>query len=299
MKLRPFLCLALAVVGTGFAAAQDSASPSSIPTVLQITREYIKPYKANAAHDKTESAFVAAMSRAKFPAYYVALNSMSGKSRALFLTQYPTFAEWEKDNKIVDKTPSLAADLERAGMADGDLLDSLDSVVFTYDADLSYHPHADISHARYMELTVFHVRAGHTKDWMDLSKMYQDAIGKIIPSAHWAMFDLVYGGESGSYVAISARSSMAEIDEGMAAGKKLMDALGGPEAMEKFDKLYGDSVDSMRSELFSINPKQSYVNEAFIKADPDFWKPKAAAPKAQSAATVKPAAPAPAKPASR
>lgn len=60
--------------------------------VLQITREYIKPYKANAAHDKTESAFIAAMSRAKFPAYYVALNSMSGKSRAL-LTQYPTFAE--------------------------------------------------------------------------------------------------------------------------------------------------------------------------------------------------------------
>lgn len=143
MKLRPFLCLALAVVGTGFAASQDSASSSSIPTVLQITREYIKPYKANAAHDKTESAFVAAMSRAKFPAYYVALNSMSGKSRALFLTQYPTFAEWEKDNKILDKTPSLGADLERAGIADGDLLDSLDSVVFTYDADLSYHPHAD------------------------------------------------------------------------------------------------------------------------------------------------------------
>lgn len=299
MKLRPFLCLALAVVGTGFAASQDSASPSSIPTVLQITREYIKPYKANAAHDKTESAFVAAMSRAKFPAYYVALNSMSGKSRALFLTQYPTFAEWEKDNKILDKTPSLGADLERAGIADGDLLDSLDSVVFTYDADLSYHPHADISHARYMELTVFHVRAGHTKDWMDLSKMYQDAIGKINPSAHWAMFDLVYGGEGGTYVAIAARSSMSELDDGMAAGKKLMDALGGPEAMEKFDKLYGDCVDSMRSELFSINPKQSYVDEAFIKADPDFWKPKATAPKAQSAATAKPAAPAQPKPASR
>lgn len=190
--------------------------------------------------------------------------------------------------------------MERAGIADGDLLDSLDSVVFTYDADLSYHPHADITHARFMELTVFHVRSGHTKDWMDLSKMYQDAVTKIDPSAHWAMFDLVFGGENGTYVAISARSSTAEIDQGMEAGKKFMDALGGPEAMEKFDKLYGDAVDSMRSELFSINPKQSYVDETFIRADPDFWKPKAAAPKAPSTATAKPASPAAAaKPASR
>ena len=170
------LCLALAVVGTGFAAAQDATLID--PEVLQITREYIKPYKSHAAHDKTESAFVAAMSRAKFPAYYVALNSMSGKSRALFLTQYPTFAEWEKDNKIVEKTPSLAADLERAGVADGDLARLARFGLFTYDAELSYHPHADISHARYMELTVFHVRAGHNKDWMERSKWYTGCDGE-------------------------------------------------------------------------------------------------------------------------
>jgi len=37
--------------------------------------------------------------------------------------------------------------------------------------------------------------------------------------------------------------------------------------------------------LFSVNPKQSYVDLAWIKADPDFWKPKSAA-----APAVKPAA---------
>ena len=104
-------------------------------------------------------------------------------------------------------------------------------------------------------------------------------------AAHWAMFDLVYG--AAGIMSPSARHSMAEIDEGFAEGKKLMDALGG-RRMEKFDELSGASVD-FRSELFSINPKQSYVDEACIKADPDFWKPKAAAPKAQAAA-VKPAA---------
>ena len=46
--------------------------------------------------------------------------------------------------------------------------------------------------------------------------------------------------------------------------------------MAKFDALFGAAVDSSRSELFAVNPKQSYVSDEWIKADPDFWKPKPA-----------------------
>src|ERR1039458_10906921 len=114
-KFSPILLgLSLAVTGSSMAAAQQTAS---IPQVLQITREYLKPYKSGAAHDKTESAFIASMAKAKFPAYYVGLNSMSGKSRALYLTQYPSFAEWEKDNKLIEKDASLGGELERNGLA--------------------------------------------------------------------------------------------------------------------------------------------------------------------------------------
>jgi hypothetical protein len=69
-KLSPILLgLSLAVVGSSLAVAQDAASTSSVPRILQITREYTKPYKGGEAHDKTESAFVTAMSGAKFPAF--------------------------------------------------------------------------------------------------------------------------------------------------------------------------------------------------------------------------------------
>jgi hypothetical protein len=48
------------------------------------------------------------------------------------------------------------------------------------------------------------------------------------------------------------------------------------------------SVDYSRSELFSINPKMSYVSDEWIKADPDFWKPKPIAkPAAKPAADEK------------
>ena len=274
-KFTPILLgLALAVAGSSIAAAQQTAS---MPKVLQITREFIKPYKSGAAHDKTESAFITAMTKAKFPAYYLGLDSLSGKSRALFLTGYDSFADWEKDNTLVDKNPALAAELERASIADGELLDEVDSGVFVYSEDLSYRPHADISHARYMEVTEFHIRLGHDGDWHKLTKMYRDAQEKAGTSAHWASYQAAYGANDGTYLSISAEKSMADIDTGYGDdSKKFMAALG-EDGMKQLDKLYGETVESANSQLFSINPKQSYVSPDMIKADPEFWKPKPAA----------------------
>jgi hypothetical protein len=281
-RLKTVLLVAsLAIPGASIAAAQDTAT---IPMVLQITREYVKPYKGGAAHDKTESAFVQAQVRAKFPAHYVALNSLSGKSRALFLTSYDSFATWGKDNDLVNDNKTLAADFERAGLADGELLESVDSGVFTYSEDLSYKPHPDLSHARYMEITLFHVRLGHAKDFHTLAKMVKDAHDKAGDSAHWAMFEIAYGADDGTYIALSADKSMADIDTGFSEDKKFRDALG-DDGMKKLDELYGETVDVSNSELFSINPHQSYVSDDVIKADPMFWKPKAAS----TTAAAKPA----------
>jgi hypothetical protein len=273
-KISPILLgLSLAVAGSSMVAAQQTASS---PKVLQITREYTKPYKGGMAHDKTESAFIQAMTRAKFPAYYEAFTSMSGKSRALYFTQYDSFADWEKDNKIVDKNPALNADLERAGIADGELLDEVDSGVYVRDEDLSYHPHADISHARYMEVEVFQIRPGHASEFREAAKMVKAAHEKAGDSAHWAMFEIAFGAERGTYVALTADNSMADIDSGFADGKKFADAMG-EEGLKKLDSLAAASIETWHNELFSVNPKQSYVNPDWIKADPEFWRPKPAA----------------------
>ena len=300
MKISPVLLgLSLAVAGSLPAAAQD-ASTSSIPTVLQITREFIKPYKNGMAHDKTESAFITAMSKAKFPAYYVGLNSMSGRSRSLFMTRYSSFAEWEKDNKLIDKSPSLGGELERAGIADGDLLDQLDSEVFTYDADMSYHPHTDLENHRVYEMYVFHIKQGHTQQWKEIVKMVKEAHDKAGTSAHWGMYEAAYGVDDGTYVAISGHKSMTDVDTGFAEGKKWIEAMG-PDGMKRLDELSAEAIESSHAELFTVNPKQSYVSEEWIKSDVDFWRPKPAKAAAESAIAkpaAKPASPA-SKPASR
>jgi hypothetical protein len=285
-RINPILLgISLSLAGSAFAAAQDATA--TLPQVIQINREWIKPGKAGMAHDRTEAAFVSLMNRAKLQGHYVALNAMSGKSRALYIARYPSFAAWEADNKLLEKN---GAEFDHAVMADGELLDGLDAAVFTYDAELSYHPHADVSHARYYEITLFHMRPGHHKEWYDLTKMYKEALDKAGSKAHWAAYEVAYGVEGGTFITLTARNSMTEIDQDMADFKKVIEGAG-DEGMAKLDALFGQAIDSSRSELFSINPKQSYAEEAWIKSDPDFWKPKKAAPET---AAAKPAAPKPA-----
>lgn len=289
------LGLSFALVCGVYGAAQD-ATPTP-PKVLQITREWMKMGKSPSAHDKSEAGFVAAAARAKLQGHYVALNSMTGKPRALYMFRYPSFEALEKDNHAVDKNPALLAEFDRLLTADGELLDGVDTGVFTFNEEWSFHPRPDLSHARYYEISEFHIRPGHHKEFSECVKMVKEANEKGGTAAHWGAYELAYGGEGGTVIALTHRESLTEIDKDFADSKKFAEGAGGEEGMQKLDEVCGAGTSSSHSELFSINPKQSYAEEAWIKADPDFWKPKKAAP---DAAAAKPAAPkaaaAPAKP---
>jgi hypothetical protein len=61
----------------------------------------------------------------------------------------------------------------------------------------------------------------------------------------------------------------------------------GEDGMKKLEELSAASIESSETNLFAFNPKMSYVSDDWVKADPDFWKPKPAA--APAAAPKKPA----------
>jgi hypothetical protein len=298
MKVRRILCLSLFVAGIGIAVAQDS-SEMKPPAVIQINREWLKPGKSGAMHDRSEAAFVNLMNKGKLQGHYIALNSMSGKSRALYMTRYPSFEAWENDNQIFQKNASLAGELDRAIVADSDFLEGMDSAVLVYNEELSLHPRPDFSHARYYELTAFKVRLGHEREFHEVTKMYKEACDKAGAALHWGAYEVTYGGESGTYIMLTHRDSLAEIDKERAESKKIMESMGGEDGAAKMDQMFAAAVESVRSELFTINPRQSYVDEATMKADADFWKPKVAAAKASASAAAKPATAVAAKPASR
>ena len=275
------LCLVFSglVMNLNVATAQEmSGEGMPPPKVLVIQREVLKPGRAGATHLKTESAFVQAMTSAKWPTHYFAAESLSGLSRALFFIGYPSFAAWEKDTQDTAKNATLSAAFDHAALVDGEQLTEYSSGAFLYNEEGSLRANtSDIPHMRYFEISQFKVRPGHEKDWDDLVKMYKSAYGKAVPNAKWAVFDSMYGVDNGGlHLVFIPMRSLAEVDQSMIDGKKFEAALG-ESGLKKLGELSAACIESSQTNLFQFNPKMSYPQEEWIKADPAFWKPKMAA----------------------
>lgn len=271
-----FGCLALA-------PAQDKSAEDQAqgmhkpPKILVITREFLKPGKAGSYHEKTEAAFVQAFASQKWPTHYLALDSLSGRPRSLFLTGYESFEAMEKDARAVQKNAVLSASLDKAGFNDGDLLSEMDGGTFAYREDLSLHPGADIPHMRYFEISRFHIKPGHDKDWEQLVKLVMAAYEKV-PDVQWACYEVAYGSAGdGTFLFFTPRKTAVEIDQAFAKGKDFEKAMG-EEGMKQMRELEATTVDNSETNLFMFNPRMSYVEDSWIKADPEFWTIRAAAP---------------------
>ena len=274
----------LFVGGLGIAAAQEPPPP---PKVLTIHVSLLNPAKAARCTRKRESAFVQAMTRAKWPTHYLAVNALSGKPRALFLTGYDSFEAWEKDMMAEQKNPTLSAAIDRASVADGDLLSDFDASALLYSDEYSLRSAVDIPHMRYFEISLYRVRPGHDADWDAIVKMVKAAYQKI-PDVHWAVYQAQYGQEGNTYVVFTPMKSAAEIDKGFAQDKQFMANMG-EDGMKKFSELAAAAIEFSQHNLFAFTPAMSYVDDEWIKADPDFWKPKATHAAAPKKAEEKPA----------
>jgi len=257
------------------AALPQNQAPtgSAPPRLLVITREFVKPGKAGAAHEKAEAAYVQAMARAKWPTHYLAAQSLSGKPRVLFLTNYDSFEAWEKDVQAQDKNALLSAALDRANEADGALLDSNEQAVFLYNPDLSLRPLSNLAGTRYLDIWAVRIKPGHDKDWDELAKMIRNTTEKAVPEEHWAVYAGMYGMPNGTYLYLTARKSAAELDRGPMEDKAFEAALG-EDGMKKMNELFAACVETSESQILSFSPAMSYPPESLIKADGDFWKPK-------------------------
>jgi hypothetical protein len=273
-KSSPWLvgaCLLLAVGGSALAQAP--------PKILVVQREFTKPGKGGAMHDKSESAFAQEFTKVKMPVTYLGMNSLSGKARVLFMSFYESFDAWEKEVDAINKNETLSAALDLLNVADGELLESSDQSVYTRRDDYSFNPKANNPHRRALEVLVFHVKPGHYKEWDDLMKLVLATYAKGIPAAHWACFESMFGAPSGTYVFLTAIDHASDIDASMMDDKKFVETLG-PDGLTKLGELEAASVESSEQQLFVYNPRLSHPSEEFLKADPDFWNPKPMAAKA-------------------
>jgi len=270
-----FLPLILCVVSVApmVVRAQEDGT-NGPPKVLVVIREMTKPGRGGMMHEKSEGAFAQTLKANHVAFHYFAMTSMSGPDRALFLAGYPSLAAWETANKAMYGNAATAGVLDRANVADGDLLAESSESVWLLRRDMSMNSHG-LMGDRYMQISQYRVKPGHVAEWEKLVKMVKEGYAKGAPEAAWDMFEERYGANGNAYIVVTPLKALGEVDGMLGSGKAFADAMG-QEGMKKMGELEAECVASWQMNLFSFNPRMSNPPESWVKAEPDFWKAKEA-----------------------
>ena len=256
------------VLCAGLAAAEMPKTP---PPVIRIFRETLKPGK-QAAHERTESAFVRALTKANFPVHYLGMDAVAGPTESWFIEAHDSFAGLEKSDRAAEMQP-LKGELEQASALDGEYLAVNRTILAVYRKDLSYRPETAMEwmpKARYVSVGLPRMKPNHEKKLAEAVSVMISADEKAEVEQPVLVYQAIAGMPGGTYLVVKPVPSLAEWDNYPAVMKKVREAMG-EEARDKVYDTLGEIVSDSQDLLFQVNPRTSYVSKDFAAVDPAFW----------------------------
>lgn len=264
--------LSLLCMGATAVLAQAQPLPTSQPALLTIYREAVKIGRA-ADHERIEAGWPAAYARAKFPSYYLAMTSLTGRSEAWFLAPHASNAAVAEDMKRETSDTVLAAELARLSRADAEVLDEWRIIHAVARPDLSHGAFPELAKVRYWEVFTLRVRPGHESEFEAAAKAYGAASDRVAPGRSYRVYQVTAGMLEPTFLVFSSVEAYAQFDEMTATGQKTMQSFT-PEEMATMQKFFTDGVLSTETNRFALNPTMSYVAPETRATDPAFWTPK-------------------------
>jgi len=261
----------LLTIFVGATSAFAQTLPTSQPNVIQIFREEVK-FGHEADHTKTEGAVVAALEKAKFPHFAIALASLTGQPEAWFVAPFDSHEAIGEFNKKLGEEP-LANEFARLTRADADHVSSGRVIQAVARKDLSRGTFPDAGKQRFYEITVFRVRPGHEGEFAAAGKAYGAAAGRTAPETNYRVYEVTAGMPGPTYLIFSSMVKFGEVDKMMTAGEATMKGMT-PEEMAALQKFSTDALISAETFRFRLDPEMSYVPKEVRAQDPDFWMPK-------------------------
>jgi hypothetical protein len=256
-------------MGAPATAQQPNAGP---PPVLQIVREDIKTGMME-AHSREANATVRIWAKAKSPHHRLALVPVAGnENEVMYFWGFDSMAAFGKAKQDLDKIgETYKADFARTRHAGEDYHLAQRDMVARLRPDLSYNGAADIAHSRFMRVETIRVRPGHANEFEEARRIMSAAHEKAKVDEHMAVYQVMGGAQSGTYIVLIPWTSLAEADgvQPLPHGKAYQDALGGGE--KKIASLSSDSIAFNDVSIYAFNPQLSYVFKEWVDADPGYW----------------------------
>jgi hypothetical protein len=275
--MKKWLCfvagLFLALAGSPAARAQTPAVPP--PNILNIETVTLKPYQSG-HYDKVASEYAALSQQLKDPTHFLAMESLTGPPRAIYLTGYDSYEALQKNEEWLLGDTAIDAKFDALDARQAACISDVQYTIWHYRPDLSNNVSgADLPHSHYWEVIIFHMRSGHDEQFEELTKLYRDAHLKISQNTPWATYEGL-AGVTDAYLVLVPMTSLKDQDTALAHKKDFGAALG-DEGKGQMNKLSAESVASVEDNIWMVVPEWSTVEKAWIEADPQYWAPKPAA----------------------
>jgi hypothetical protein len=259
---------ALAIVGAGAGTALAQAMPTTQPKFIHIFREEIKTGRA-ADHAKWEAGWPAAFEKAKSKFPYLAISSITGPPEVWYLAPLASQAAYG-EMVAEGKLPALAPELERLSKGDAEFVDRVTQLQAVAAPELSHGAFPDMSKVRFYEITTFRIKPGHHDEWVAATKAYKAAAARSAPRAAWRTYAVVAGAPGGTFLVFSSVGSFAEFDKMTAEGEATWKGMTAEEGAT-LGKFMKESVISVTTQRYRVEPGMSYVDAATKAKDPAFW----------------------------
>jgi hypothetical protein len=196
----------------------------------------------------------------------VGLQAITGTQQIWLLEAQGSFASLEATDRALAAAPvSPTADR---------MLSASSTLVGVLRPGLSYRPVDAIKAlpgARYFQVTFFQTRPGASMEFAEVMRIRNAAQDQVNVDRPEIGYQIISGGESGTYVFLAPMPSLNTIDNAIARTWGNPDGHG---ARQATGKLAADGDITREQMLFRVEPRISYVSEAFAAAAPDFWNQK-------------------------
>jgi hypothetical protein len=219
---------------------------------------------------------------------------MTGPSEAWFFSAYGSMEDMEKANKALDANKAVQAEIDRANVADGDLLTNARSTVLFYNSELSYRPNFPLGEYKYFMVETYRLKLGHGEKFAELRKAINAAHEKANIDEHMLVYFVGLGAPQGTYLVFQPLKSLKEWDDTAKThgkGSAYYEVVGDA-GRKMFTEFAREDAQFIVRDFLAFSPGMSVVSEKVIASNPGYWKPKAEmakAPAAKPAAKKEPA----------
>jgi hypothetical protein len=201
------------------------------------------------------------------------MTSITGVPETWLVEAHESFGSIEAlDKGLSSVAPKLSAD--PADPLQEDVLAPARTLIALYRQYLSYRPEQAIRmfpQVRYFHVTVYRIRTGAEAEFAELVKLRRLNLDSVNLDRPDVAYQVISGAPSGTYVFLAPLTSLRTMDDAVASLPVYAEMLGRAEA-KTAARASAQAEISREHLLFRVEPRISYVSDAFAEADPEFWR---------------------------